>query len=166
MLVERSGAGQPLPTLPLWLSPDLVVPLDLEPSYERAWGSGGRTTAFTCRAGCKERVVSKNRNAGPVKCNALLDRDFRWRLFSLQVLDIALQVAGNFLENLRQVRHQILKCRIRSNRASVVCAHMHQDGRPLVLRQREEGVTVLVVVKARKMDESAAKLVNGLRPTM
>ena len=29
------------------------------------------TTAFTCRAGCKERDVSKNRNAGPVKCNAL-----------------------------------------------------------------------------------------------
>jgi hypothetical protein len=26
--------GQPLPTLPLWLSPDLVVPLDLEASYE------------------------------------------------------------------------------------------------------------------------------------
>src|SRR5205807_5379960 len=31
-----------------------------------------RTTAFTCRAGCKERDVSKHRNAGPVKCNALL----------------------------------------------------------------------------------------------
>ena len=28
--------GEPLPTLPLWLSPDLVVPLDLEQSYERA----------------------------------------------------------------------------------------------------------------------------------
>ena len=28
--------GQPLPTLPLWLSPDLVVPLELEQSYERA----------------------------------------------------------------------------------------------------------------------------------
>src|SRR4051812_26565326 len=28
-----------------------------------------RTTAFTCRAGCKERDVAKNRNAGPVKCN-------------------------------------------------------------------------------------------------
>jgi hypothetical protein len=26
--------GQPLPTLPLWLSPDLSVPLDLEASYE------------------------------------------------------------------------------------------------------------------------------------
>ena len=33
------------------------------------------TTAFTCRAGCKERDVSKNRHAGPVKCNALLSRD-------------------------------------------------------------------------------------------
>src|SRR5262245_57136060 len=31
-----------------------------------------RTTAFTCRAGNKERNVSKSRNAGPVKCNALL----------------------------------------------------------------------------------------------
>src|SRR5438067_621859 len=31
-----------------------------------------RTTAFTCRAGCNEREVSKNRHAGPVKCNALL----------------------------------------------------------------------------------------------
>jgi hypothetical protein len=28
--------GQPLPTLPLWLSRDLVVPLDLERSYEQA----------------------------------------------------------------------------------------------------------------------------------
>jgi hypothetical protein len=36
---------------------------------------GGTTTAFTCRAGCKERDVSKNRNAGPVKCNALISRD-------------------------------------------------------------------------------------------
>ena len=30
--------------------------------------------AFTCRAGCKERDVSKNRHAGPVKCNALVRR--------------------------------------------------------------------------------------------
>jgi hypothetical protein len=28
--------GQPLPTVPLWLSADIVVPLDLEASYERA----------------------------------------------------------------------------------------------------------------------------------
>jgi hypothetical protein len=28
--------GQPLPSLPLWLSQDLVVSLDLEPSYEQA----------------------------------------------------------------------------------------------------------------------------------
>jgi hypothetical protein len=28
--------GQPLPTLPLWLAEDRVVPLDLEPSYEQA----------------------------------------------------------------------------------------------------------------------------------
>ena len=28
--------GQPLPTLPLWLTEDLVVPLDLEQSYEQA----------------------------------------------------------------------------------------------------------------------------------
>jgi hypothetical protein len=28
--------GQPLPTLPLWLSAELVVPLDLEQSYEHA----------------------------------------------------------------------------------------------------------------------------------
>jgi hypothetical protein len=28
--------GQPLPTLPLWLTADLVVPLDLEKSYEQA----------------------------------------------------------------------------------------------------------------------------------
>jgi hypothetical protein len=33
------------------------------------------TTAFTCPAGCKERDVSKSRNAGPVKCNAWLSRD-------------------------------------------------------------------------------------------
>lgn len=30
------AVGQPLPTLPLWLSPVRVVPLDLEPSYEKA----------------------------------------------------------------------------------------------------------------------------------
>lgn len=28
--------GQPLPTLPLWLAPELVLPLDLEESYEQA----------------------------------------------------------------------------------------------------------------------------------
>jgi hypothetical protein len=30
------SVGQPLPTLPLWLTKDLVVPLDLEQSYEQA----------------------------------------------------------------------------------------------------------------------------------
>jgi len=30
------AVGQPLPTLPLWLAEDLVVPLDLEQSYEQA----------------------------------------------------------------------------------------------------------------------------------
>ena len=30
------AVGRPLPTLPLWLSPVRVVPLDLEPSYEKA----------------------------------------------------------------------------------------------------------------------------------
>ena len=30
------AVGQPLPTLPLWLAPDLAVPLDLEASYEQA----------------------------------------------------------------------------------------------------------------------------------
>lgn len=29
--------GRALPTIPLWLAPDLAVPLDLEPSYEAAW---------------------------------------------------------------------------------------------------------------------------------
>lgn len=33
------AVGQPLPTLPIWLSEDLVIPLDLEPTYEQ-----------TCRA--------------------------------------------------------------------------------------------------------------------
>lgn len=28
--------GQPLPTLPLWLADDLILPFDLEPSYEQA----------------------------------------------------------------------------------------------------------------------------------
>ena len=28
--------GQPLPIIPLWLTPSLVIPLDLEPSYEQA----------------------------------------------------------------------------------------------------------------------------------
>jgi hypothetical protein len=30
------AVGEPLPTLPLWLGPERVVPLDLEPSYEQA----------------------------------------------------------------------------------------------------------------------------------
>ncbi len=33
---HRLTLQEPLPTLPLWLSPDLVVPLDLEQSYEQA----------------------------------------------------------------------------------------------------------------------------------
>jgi hypothetical protein len=32
---HRLAVGQPLPTLPLWLSPVRVVPLDLEPGYEQ-----------------------------------------------------------------------------------------------------------------------------------
>src|SRR5262249_26016219 len=35
----------------------------------------GRTIAFTCRAGCKERGVSKSRHAGPFRCNTWLSRD-------------------------------------------------------------------------------------------
>lgn len=31
---HRLTIGQPLPTLPLWLSDDLAIPLELEPSYE------------------------------------------------------------------------------------------------------------------------------------
>jgi len=30
------AVGQPLPILPLWLTEDLAVPLDLEQSYEQA----------------------------------------------------------------------------------------------------------------------------------
>jgi hypothetical protein len=35
------AVGLPLPTLPLWLSADLAVPLDLEESYEKAFGDLG-----------------------------------------------------------------------------------------------------------------------------
>jgi hypothetical protein len=42
------------------------------------------TTAFTCRAGCKQRDVSKNRNAGPVKCIAWLAAAF----FSIRLDDL------------------------------------------------------------------------------
>ncbi|HVS38800.1 MAG TPA: hypothetical protein VMS17_24805 [Gemmataceae bacterium] len=48
---------------------DVAAP---EPRRGRRKGRGPITTAFTCRAGCKERRVSENRNAGPVKCNASL----------------------------------------------------------------------------------------------
>jgi hypothetical protein len=34
--VHALKLGEPLPTLPLWLSQDLGVPLDLEQSYEQA----------------------------------------------------------------------------------------------------------------------------------
>src|SRR5262249_52219132 len=49
-----------------------------------------RTTAFTCQAGCTERGVSKNRNAGPVKCNALL-APVSLQDFGLVVLQITLE---------------------------------------------------------------------------
>jgi hypothetical protein len=45
-------------------SPVLVLPPAL--TKASSWMSD-RTTAFTCRAGCKERGVSKNPNAGPGK---------------------------------------------------------------------------------------------------
>lgn len=32
--VEALGLGENLPTMPLWISEDLAVPLDLEASYE------------------------------------------------------------------------------------------------------------------------------------
>jgi hypothetical protein len=32
---HRLAVGRPLPTLPLWLTPDRHVPLDLEASYEQ-----------------------------------------------------------------------------------------------------------------------------------
>jgi len=48
---------------------------------QRVWMSGvgvwsRRTTPFTCRAGCKERDVSKNRNTGLVKCKGWFAADF------------------------------------------------------------------------------------------
>src|SRR5262245_18415161 len=57
-----SGIGYPQ-------GPDERFPIALPPfpTFPDA-----RTTAFTCRAGCKERGVSKNRNAGPVKCNVMV----------------------------------------------------------------------------------------------
>ena len=34
---EDLTVGNPLPTIPLWLSSDVVVPLELEATYEAAW---------------------------------------------------------------------------------------------------------------------------------
>ena len=34
---EELTVGTPLPTIPLWLTPDLSVPLELEATYEAAW---------------------------------------------------------------------------------------------------------------------------------
>jgi hypothetical protein len=34
---EELTLGNPLPTIPLWLAPDLAVPLELEATYEAAW---------------------------------------------------------------------------------------------------------------------------------
>src|SRR5437879_11638099 len=60
----------------LWLCYDVCHCEVHFPWAQATWigeclGVRRRTTAFTCRAGCKERDVSKKRNAGPVKCNAL-----------------------------------------------------------------------------------------------
>jgi len=38
-------------------------------TIQRKWAR--RTTAFTCRAGCKERDVTENHHACPIKCSAL-----------------------------------------------------------------------------------------------
>jgi len=35
---ERLALGAALPTLPLWLADNLVVPVELEPSYEETCG--------------------------------------------------------------------------------------------------------------------------------
>ena len=35
MWTETLSIGSPLPTLPLWLTPDLAVPVDLEATYQR-----------------------------------------------------------------------------------------------------------------------------------
>src|SRR5437879_9981627 len=64
----------------LWLCYDVCHCEVHFPWAQATWigeclGVRRRTTAFTCRAGCKERDVSKNRNAGPVKCNALFGGD-------------------------------------------------------------------------------------------
>lgn len=34
---EELVVGTPLPTVPLWLTPDLAIPLELETTYEAAW---------------------------------------------------------------------------------------------------------------------------------
>src|SRR5262249_9773024 len=63
---------------------------------------GGRTTAFTCRAGCKERDVSENRNAGPVKCNPLFGGDRHGtssRYFSPEASRMNSAIFGCFLAN-------------------------------------------------------------------
>jgi hypothetical protein len=36
MWVERLALGSPLPALPLWIGPDLCVPVDLEAAYSAA----------------------------------------------------------------------------------------------------------------------------------
>jgi hypothetical protein len=50
--------GQTLPTLPLWLAEDLILPLDLEPSYEQAcndlWISEQRSPAS---AAAQARII-------------------------------------------------------------------------------------------------------------
>ena len=57
------------------------VPVQIRGKFWRAANEPGVvrgiTTAFTCRAGCKERDVSENRNAVPVKCNALFGEEDR-----------------------------------------------------------------------------------------
>jgi hypothetical protein len=51
------------------ISEQTMVFLECSEAFENC---ARQMTAFTCRAGCKERDVLKNRHTAPIKCNALI----------------------------------------------------------------------------------------------
>ena len=68
---QKASAVQQMDRLPMFGGTGANLPTE---SFDVMRHLCNLTTAFTCRAGCKERDVSESRNAGPVKCNGLVWR--------------------------------------------------------------------------------------------
>ncbi len=83
-----------------------------------------------------------------------------------KLFEVALQIPGDFRENVWQVRDEIRELGIISNGTAVVIAAMLKNVLTLLLWQLLQWITVVVIVKGGKMDEGTAKLVNRACPAL